>query len=453
MTTEKKVVFMDNICAIATPYGRGAIAVIRCSGPDTIRLVNNIFKGKDLNKVAGNRIVYGHIIKDGEVVDEVMVSVFRAPKSYDGENACEINCHGGVYVTEQVLNTLLESGFRMAEPGEFTKRAFLNHKMDLTAAESVMDVVNAESKLALKSSLNALNSNLHKMISSLRDDILDILAKIEVNIDYPEYDDAVEVTHDYLIPHLEKLISKMETILANSQISKIIINGVKTAIVGKPNVGKSTILNMLLGENKAIVSDIAGTTRDIVEGQIRLGDISLNLLDTAGIRDNTDYIETIGINKSKETLQKADLVLLVLDLSRPLDKDDLTLIDLVATKPHILLANKRDLKPCWQRDDVLMLSAKNKEGLLELKDKIYQVLKINEFNATNPSLNNVRQKQLMESSLHSLKEALKNCQNLIDISLIEIDIKNAFDALGEITGESYPEELITALFTKFCLGK
>ena len=444
---------MENICAIATPYGRGAISIIRCSGDMAIELVNKVFKGKDLTKVKGNRIVYGHIVYNNEIIDEVMVSVFRSPKSYDGENMCEINCHGGVYVTEEVLKVMLKIGFRMAEAGEFTKRAFLNHKMDLTACESVMDVVNAESKLALQSSLNALNSNLANLIRKLREEILDLLAKIEVNIDYPEYDDAIIVTHDYLIPHLEDLINKMTNILANSKISRIIIGGIKTAIVGKPNVGKSTILNMLLGENKAIVSDIAGTTRDIVEGNIRLGEISLNLLDTAGIRDNTDYIESIGINKSKETIKKADLILLVLDLSRDLENDDLNLIELVKDKPHILLANKNDLKPKWQRDDVLTISAKNNIGIIELKNKIYEVLKIKDFNATNPSLNNIRQKKLMEDSLISLKQALNNCKELVDISLLEIDIKDAFDKLGEIIGESYPEELITALFTKFCLGK
>lgn len=444
---------MDNICAIATPYGKGAIAVIRCSGPNSIDLVNNIFKGKDLTKVKGNRIVYGHIIKDNELIDEVMVSIFRSPKSYDGENSCEINCHGGVYITNLVLETLLNSGFRMAEPGEFTKRAFLNHKMDLTQAESVMDVVNAESKLAVKSSLNALSSNLYNLISSLREEILNILAQIEVNIDYPEYDDAIEVTHEYLIPKISDIKKKMENILANSQVSRIIINGIKTAIVGKPNVGKSTILNMLLGENKAIVSDIAGTTRDIVEGQVRLGDISLNLLDTAGIRDDSDYIESIGIKKAKETIEEADLIMLVLDLSRELTTDDFKLLDLVKDKKYILIANKSDLEPKWQREDVLIISAKNNLGLVELQKKIYTVLKINEFNVTNPSLNNIRQKKLMESSLKSLTEALNSCYNLVDISLIEIDIKEAFDKLGEIIGQAYPEELITALFTKFCLGK
>lgn len=444
---------MDDICAIATPYGRGAISIIRCSGPNSITLVNKIFKGRDLSKIEGNRIVYGHIVDKGEVIDEVMVSIYRTPHSYDGENSCEINCHGGVFVTNLVLTTLLNNGFRLAEPGEFTKRAFLNHKMDLTAAESVMDVVNAESKLALKSSLNALDSRLFKMIKGLREEILNILAEIEVNIDYPEYDDAVDVTHSYLESHLTSLIKKMGEILENSKISPIIVNGIKTAIVGKPNVGKSTILNMLLGENKAIVSDIAGTTRDIVEGQIRLGEISLNLLDTAGIRDDSDYIESMGIAKSKETINQADLILLVLDLSRDLTKDDYNLIDLVKDKRYILIANKSDLEAKWQRNDVLVISAKNSDGLLELKNKIYEVLKINEFNPSNPSLNNIRQKTLMEASLKSLVEALNNTKKLVDISLIEIDIKDAFDKLGEITGESYPEELITALFTKFCLGK
>ncbi len=443
---------MDEICAIATPYGKGAISIIRCSGDNSINLVNKVFD-KDLTKVKGNRIIYGHIIYNNEVIDEVMVSIFRSPHSYDGENCCEINCHGGVFVTNLVLETLLKIGFRLAEPGEFTKRAFLNHKMDLTAAESVMDVVNAESKLALVSSLNSLNNKLKDLINNLREDILNILAQIEVNIDYPEYDDMIDVTHPYLEEHLNILINKMEEIIANSKISKVIISGVKTAIVGRPNVGKSTILNTLLGENKAIVSDIAGTTRDVVEGVVRLGDITLNLLDTAGIRENSDIIESIGIKKAKECIEEADLVLLVLDISKPLIEDDYKLIDLVKDKKHVIIANKSDLPQMWNIDDIVIISAKNSEGLLELKDKIYQLLKINEFNVGNPSLNNVRQIRLMEESLEALKNALNSTKDNTDISLVEIDIKTAFDKLGEIVGEAYPDELLTALFTKFCLGK
>lgn len=444
---------MDNICAIATPYGNGAISIIRTSGPDAISLVNKIFKGKNLTNVKGNRIVYGHIVDNDEVIDEVMVSVFRTPHSFDGENSCEINCHGGVFVTHEVLKTLLKNGFRLAEPGEFSKRAFLNHKMDLTEAESIMDIISAENKLALKSSLNALNSSIHKLVKGLRDRILSLLAKIEVNIDYPEYDDVVEVTRDFLEPEVRSLIREMNVILENSKISKIVHNGISTAIVGRPNVGKSSLLNMLLDEDKAIVSNIAGTTRDIVEGSVNLGDITLRLLDTAGIRESNDVIENIGIAKSKESIDRADLVLLVLDVSEELTAVDKELMELVQNKPHIFVANKTDLPNAWQQEKVIYLSTKNRDGLLELKDEIFKVTSLNKFNPTNQALNNVRQVNLMEQAKLSLGQALETALYTEDIALTGIDLKNAFDTLGEITGEAYPEELITALFTKFCLGK
>ena len=444
---------MENICAIATPYGKGAISIIRCSGKDAIKLVNKIFKGKNLEKVSGNRIVYGHIVYENEVYDEVMVSIFKAPHSFDGENSCEINCHGGVFVTHEILKLLLKIGFRMAEPGEFSKRAFLNHKMDLTEAESIMDIVEAENKLALKSSLNALSSKLKVTIEDLRNKILDLLAKIEVNIDYPEYDDTVDVDINYLMPHLEELIQKMAKILDNSKISKVVIKGVKTAIVGRPNVGKSSLLNMLLDEDKAIVSNIAGTTRDIVEGSINLGEVTLHLLDTAGIRESLDVIENIGVMKSKKVIEEADLVLLVLDSSKSLQKEDYELIELVNKKKHLIIANKKDLDPIWNLENIIYISALNKEGMEELKEAIYKLLALNEFNEYDPTLNNTRQYDLMTKAYNALQNALASSKALMDVSLIEIDLKEAFDKLGEITGESYPEELITALFTKFCLGK
>ncbi len=444
---------MENICAIATPYGSGAISIIRTSGPDAISLVNNIFKGPNLEETEANTIVYGHIVENSEIVDEVMVSVFRAPRSFDGENSCEINCHGGVFVTHEVLRVLLENGFRLAEPGEFSKRAFLNHKMDLTEAESIMDIVSAENKLALKSSMNALNSSVHKLVSSFRAELLDLLAKIEVNIDYPEYDDAVDVTNNYLLPHLIELTEKMQVVLDNSKISKIVLQGIKTAIVGRPNVGKSSLLNMLLDEDKAIVSNIAGTTRDVVEGHVNLGEISLHLLDTAGIRKSDDAIESIGIQKSKDTINEADLVILVLDVSQELTDEDKDLIELIGNKPHIFVANKSDLAAMWQKEDIVYISAKNKQGLLELKDAIYKATAIDTFSLNNPTLNNLRQINLMERAKKSLNNAYTSCLNQMDVALIEIDLKDAFDALGEITGEAYPDELITALFTKFCLGK
>ncbi|MBR3618071.1 MAG: tRNA uridine-5-carboxymethylaminomethyl(34) synthesis GTPase MnmE [Acholeplasmatales bacterium] len=445
---------VDNICAISTPYGVGAISIIRCSGPDAIILVNNIFKGKDLTKVKSHTIHHGLIVDNGEVIDDVVCNVYIGPKSFDGENMVEINCHGGVYVTNLVLQTLLKNGFRLAERGEFSKRAFLNHKLDLTQAESIMDVISSTNKLALKGSQSSLRKSTYNLIKKFRDKILDLLAKIEVNIDYPEYDDAVVVTNDYLLPVINEMLKDMKEILKNSEISTIAIHGIKTCIVGKPNVGKSSLLNMLLDEDKAIVSNIAGTTRDMVEGTFNLGNITLHLIDTAGIHESNDLVENIGIKKSEKALEEADLVFLVLDSSSELSKDDYELLKITENKKRIIIANKIDLKPKWNIADAIYISTVDKSGLKELEQKILEITNINMFESLDGNyLNNARQINLMQKAYDSLTNAKEACENMIDVDLIEIDIKNAFDYLGEITGEASRDELITALFTKFCLGK
>jgi len=445
---------VDNICAISTPYGVGAISIIRCSGPDAIILVNNIFKGKDLTKVKSHTIHHGLIVDNGEVIDDVVCNVYIGPKSFDGENMVEINCHGGVYVTNSVLQTLLKNGFRLAERGEFSKRAFLNHKLDLTQAESIMDVISSTNKLALKGSQSSLRKSTYNLIQKFRDKILDLLAKIEVNIDYPEYDDAVVVTNDYLLPVINEMLKDMKEILKNSEISTIAIHGIKTCIVGKPNVGKSSLLNMLLDEDKAIVSNIAGTTRDMVEGTFNLGNITLHLIDTAGIHESNDLVENIGIKKSEKALEEADLVFLVLDSSSELSNDDYELLKITENKKRIIIANKIDLKPKWNIDDAIYISTVDKSGLKELEQKILEITNINMFESLDGNyLNNARQINLMQKAYESLTNAKEACDNMVDVDLIEIDIKNAFDYLGEITGEASRDELITALFTKFCLGK
>lgn len=445
---------MDNICAIATPYGVGAISVIRASGPNAIELVSKIFKGKNLTKVKSHTIHYGHILDGDCIVDEVVAAVYVAPKSFDGENMVEISTHGGIYVTNQVLNTLLKNGFRMAEPGEFSKRAFLNKKMDLTQAESVMDIISASNKIALESSNASLRSQTSILIHKFRDKLLDILAKIEVNIDYPEYEDAIEVTHEYLRPILKELIQDMDEILKNSEISKVAIHGIKTAIVGKPNVGKSSLLNMLLDEDKAIVSSYAGTTRDTIEGTLTIGNATLHLIDTAGIHESEDYVESIGIERSKKAMESADLVLLVVDASKELDDLDKKLLELTEKKNRIIIGNKMDLEEKISLPGMLYISAKNKEGMMELASKIEEITKIDSIQSMNGNyLNNNRQTNLMRQAMNSLLSANQAMDMVTDISLIEIDIKDAFDALGEITGEANPDELITALFSKFCLGK
>jgi len=445
---------VDNICAIATPYGVGAISIIRCSGPEAIKLVNKIFKGIDLTKVKSHTMHHGYIMDNNEIIDDVLCNVFISPKSFDGENMVEINCHGGIYVTNLVLKTLLNNGFRLAERGEFSKRAFLNHKLDLTQAESIMDVISSTNKLALKGSQSSLRKSTYNLIKKFRDKILDILAKIEVNIDYPEYDDAITVTNDYLLPIIDEMLIDMKEILKNSEISTIAIHGIKTCIVGKPNVGKSSLLNTLLDEDKAIVSSVAGTTRDMVEGSFNIGNVTLHLIDTAGIHESNDLVESIGIKKSEEAIKSADLIFLVLDSSKELDKEDLSLLKITENKKRIIIANKIDLKPKWELKDAIYISAKNKDGLKELENKILDITNINTFESLNGNyLNNTRQINLMEKAYNSLLSAKDACLSMIDIDLIEIDIKAAFDALGEITGEASRDELITALFTKFCLGK
>ncbi len=444
----------DNICAPATPYGSSAIAIIRCSGPDAISLVATLFKGKNLTKVPSHTIHLGSIMDGNESIDEVLCNVFVSPNSFDGENMVEINCHGGVFVQNKILSLLLKSGFRLAEPGEFTKRAFLNHRLDLTQAEAIMDVISAQNEIALKASQNALRKSTTILIQKFREQLLDILAKIEVNIDYPEYEDSIEVTHQYLEPVLNSCLSDMAEILKNSEISKIAIHGIKTAIVGKPNVGKSSLLNLLLEEDKAIVSDIPGTTRDIVEGVLNINNITLHLIDTAGIRESEDVVEKIGIERSSKAIQEADLVFLVLDASRALDSIDENLLQLTKNKKRIIIANKFDLMPKWQLKDSISFSTITGEGLKELKEKLLEVTAINQLNIDEAKfLANQRQVDLMNKAFQSLKQALNACELGMDIDLIEIDIKQAFNNLGEITGEASPDELITALFSKFCLGK
>ncbi|MBR3617979.1 MAG: tRNA uridine-5-carboxymethylaminomethyl(34) synthesis GTPase MnmE [Acholeplasmatales bacterium] len=444
----------DNICAIATPYGVGAISIIRCSGPDTFSLVSKVFKGKDLTKVKSHTVHYGHIIENNEVIDEVLCTVFKGPNSFDGEDIIEIGCHGGVFVTNRVLGVLLNNGFRLAERGEFSKRAFLNHRLDLTEAESIMDIISSENDIALKSSLSSLRSSTKNLITKFRDKILNLLAEIEVNIDYPEYEDSVDVTHNYIRPIIDEMIKDIKVILDNSKISTIAIHGVNTAIVGKPNVGKSSILNMMLDENKAIVSDIPGTTRDLVEGRLNIRNVTLNLIDTAGIHETEDYVESIGIERSKKAIEKADLVLMVLDASKELDDLDNELLKLTENKNRIIILNKNDLDAKISIPGSISISALRSEGMDILSEKILEITSINSIkNMDGNYLNNNRQIALMNKAYNSLLNAKEATEALVDISLIEIDIKDAFDALGEITGESYPEELITALFTKFCLGK
>lgn len=370
----------DKICAIATPYGTGPISIIRTSGEGSIKLVNQIFKGKDLLTAESHTIHYGNIIYENEIIDEVMVSIFLPPRTYTKEESVEINCHGGLFVTNKILEILLKIGFRLAEPGEFTKRAFLNGRIDLTQAEAVMDVISSQNDITLKMSNKALRKEVTKEIENLREILLNLIAKIEVNIDYPEYDDAVVMTNEIILPNLRHIKEHMDMILKHSKIGKTLSSGIDTVIIGKPNVGKSSLLNMLLEEEKAIVSSYAGTTRDIIEGKLNIGNVTLNLIDTAGIRDSDDFVEKIGISKSKEALSKAELVLLVLDNS-DITNYDKELLELTKDKPRIIILNKMDLdnKPNIKEEHI-MISALNNEGLKELEDAILLKANIEDLN-------------------------------------------------------------------------
>ena len=384
-----------------------------------------------------------------------MCNVFIAPTSYDGENMVEINCHGGVLVTGKILQLLLKIGFRMAEPGEFSKRAFLNHKLDLTQAEAIMDVIHAENTIALRAGQNALRQSTTKLITSFREKLLDVLAKIEVNIDYPEYEDSIEITREYLLPVLEVVQKDMKKILQNSKISNLAIHGIHTVIIGKPNVGKSSLLNMLLDEDKAIVTDVPGTTRDIIEGSFTIGDLTLHLMDTAGIHQSLDIVEKIGIERSTKAMESADLVLVVVDASKPLEQEDYDILESAKNKPTILIGNKQDQGITISReDDLVLMSAKHHQGLEALIAAIKKVTQIQQFNVDEDKfLANQRQIHFMQQAADAIDQAQQACFMGMDIDLVEIDIKRAFDALGAITGDASPEELITALFTKFCLGK
>ena len=444
----------DPICAIATPYGKGAISIVRCSGKGSIELVNKIFKGKDLTQVASHTIHYGNIIDGDEIIDEVMVSVFLPPKTYTKEECVEINTHGGMFVTNRVLELLLKIGFRLADPGEFTKRAFLNGRIDLTQAEAVMDMIGSQNNLMLKQANKALRKEITVLIENLREKLLNLLAKIEVNIDYPEYDDAVVMTNEIILPNLDEVRMEALELLEHSRVGKTINSGIDTAIIGRPNVGKSSLLYMLLDVDKAIVSEYAGTTRDIVEGKLNIGNITLNLIDTAGIRESEDFVEQIGINKAKEVLMKAELVLLVLD-NNEINDFDKELLEITRNKKRIIILNKMDLnnKPNIDEEHI-MISAKEGIGLLDIKNKILEFARVNELNQMDGNyLTNARQIGKLENALEAINDAIEASNLYLPVDMVEIDIKKAWDLLGEIIGVSKGDELNYELFSKFCLGK
>lgn len=446
----------DTIAAISTALGVGAISIIRVSGDKSIEIVNKIFD-KDLEKVKSHTIVYGHIVDNENIIDEVLVSVMKSPKTFTTEDVIEINCHGGIATTNKVLELLLKNGARMAEAGEFTKRAFLNGRIDLLEAEGVMDLIDSKTEASRKLAMSALSGNVSRMIIDLRNQMIEIITNIEVNIDYPEYEDILVVTTDMINSSITSLEEKLIKILKEAENGKIIKNGINTLIIGRPNVGKSSLLNKLLNEEKAIVTDIEGTTRDIVEGNISLDGIELNIIDTAGIRKTDNIVEQIGVNRSLSLIEKADLIILVLNNNEKLTEDDYKLLDSTNDKKRIIFINKNDLPKNINLDivdNVVYGSTMQIFGINALKDKIKELFNMEEIEKGDFNyLSNARHIATIHeciSVVESIKEGLKNG---LPIDILEIDIKKIWELLGNLIGESYDEELLDNLFSRFCLGK
>ena len=444
----------DTIAAISTALGVGAISIVRLSGEDSIDIANKVFSG-NLTNALSHTIHYGYIKDNDEVIDEVLVSVMRAPRTFTMEDVVEINCHGGISSTNRVLELLLRNGARMAEAGEFTKRAFLNGRIDLIEAESVMDLINSKTDVSRKMALNGVKGKISNKINKLRDKLMDIIANIEVNIDYPEYEDILVVTNEMILKSMNELKYEFKKVLKDAENGKIIKEGINTLIIGRPNVGKSSILNRLLDEDKAIVTDIEGTTRDIVEGTVSIDGILLNIIDTAGIRETENVVEKIGVEKSISLIDKADLVIVVLNNNEELSKDDKKILDATKDKKRIIFVNKIDLESKLKIDlDVVKGTTLNDEGLDELKLKIKEMFNIDEIETSDLNyLSNAREISIIKEVLSLVDNIINEVNNNIEVDMLEIDIRKIWELLGNMIGESYDDELIDNIFSRFCLGK
>lgn len=457
----------DTIAAISTAPGEGAIGIVRISGDLAISIASSIYQcgTKKLEEQKTHTIHYGHIVdpKSGEIYDEVMVSVLRAPKTFTREDIVEINCHGGIVAINRVLQLVLRMGARLAEPGEFTKRAFLNGRIDLSQAEAVMDLIRAKTDKSMQLAMRQLDGQLSHLIQNLRQEILNTLAQVEVNIDYPEYDDVEEMTLQLLREKTQQVLQGIRALLNTASQGKILRDGLKTAIVGRPNVGKSSLLNVLLREEKAIVTDIAGTTRDTIEEYVNVRGVPLQLIDTAGIRETDDVVEKIGVERSRKALKEADFVLLLLNQSEILQEEDIRLLETTKGMKRIILFNKTDLPsklskediaPYANEEEIVTTSMLNKEGIDQLEEKIAGYFfqgQMNERDATY--LSNTRHIALLEKAEQALVEVQNGIEMEMPVDLIQIDFTRAWDLLGEITGDSVQDELLTQLFSQFCLGK
>lgn len=438
----------DTIAAIATANATGAVSIIRISGEEAILIASELIN-KDLSKKEGYTITFGTVQEDNEVVDEVLVSIFRAPKSYTGEDVVEIGCHGGLFITRKILSLCLGKGARLARRGEFTERAFLNGKMDLSQAEGVNDLINATDEVNAKSAMHSLKGSVSIILKPLEEDLTQIISNIEVNIDYPEYDDVHQLTEDEILPKAKAWLNDIQKLIDEAKKAVNIREGIDTVILGRPNVGKSSLLNALLEEDKAIVTDIAGTTRDIVEGTVRLDGITLNLIDTAGIHESNDIVEKIGIDKSLQALEKAELVIVVIDGSEALTDEDHKLLEMTKNKNRIVVYNKND--KAIQHDGI-SISAINGdvEALTNaIKEKYEKEL----YLASSDTLNNERQIGLAIQAEQSMKNAICTLEDGMELDLVTIDLESAWISLKEITGKAGKEDLLDEIFSRFCLGK
>ena len=458
---------MSTIAAISTAPAIGGIGIVRMSGKDCFEVLEKIFKPKNpetIENIAGYRIKYGTIVnpETNRVVDEVLVSYFKCPKSYTAENMCEINSHGGIVVLREILELCLKNGAELAKPGEFTERAFLNGRIDLTQAEAIIDIINAKSTREAQESANQLEGYLSRKINEIREKIMDIMVNIEANIDYPEYD-VVEVSNKDAENKLKEIENELIKLSKTFENGKILKEGVKIAIIGSPNAGKSSLLNSMLKEERAIVTDIAGTTRDIIEEQISIEGIPFKVIDTAGIRDAKDKIEQIGIEKSKKAANEADVILAVFDSSVPLNDEDREILNLLKHKKSIIVLNKTDLKQIVNNEckeiqdvntDVINISLKNNEGLEKIYESLVKMFNLNQINLDNElTITNIRHQELINKAIESTRMALNDLNNSMPIDIISINIKEILEHLGEITGDNVSEDIIKSIFAKFCLGK
>ncbi|MGJ9459188.1 tRNA uridine-5-carboxymethylaminomethyl(34) synthesis GTPase MnmE [Oceanobacillus sp. CF4.6] len=455
----------DTITAISTPIGEGAIAIVRLSGPKAISITTEIFKGKNLTEVDSHTIHYGKIIEPqtNEIAEEVMVSVMRAPKTFTREDVVEINCHGGMVAVNRVLEIILAKGARLAEPGEFTKRAFLHGRIDLSQAEAVMDLIRAKTDKAMSVALKQMDGRLSGLIRLLRQELLETVAHVEVNIDYPEYDDVEEMTHDMMRVKTKEVHAEIEQLLGVAKQGKILREGLATAIIGRPNVGKSSLMNTLVQENKAIVTEIPGTTRDIIEEYVNVRGVPLRLVDTAGIRETEDIVERIGVERSRKVLKESDLILFVLNYNDEIIDEDLKLFEAVSGLEYILIINKTDLDQKLDMDKVKELAGNRpiittslieEEGVDELEKAIAETFFAGDIDTGDMTyVSNIRHIQLLKQAKQALVEAMEGIEIGMPMDIVQIDVTRSWEFLGEIIGDTASDSLIDQLFSQFCLGK